>query len=67
MINLKMPRSCKNCQLSENGECLLNFPVERSKTFPYLSYPTQKCHKVTSLKDYMTIIRSIEVYYHIGD
>lgn len=66
MVDLKMPRSCKNCQLSENGKCFLRYPVEKSEGFPYTPFPLQKCYKVVSNKDYMTIIRNIEVYRYRG-
>ena len=62
MIDLKNPRSCKNCQFSEDGSCLLRYPVLRSSEFPYTPFPTQSCYKVTTIKDYMTVIRFKEVY-----
>lgn len=67
MLKLKNPRSCKNCQFSEGGSCLLKYPVVRSSEFPYIPFPTKSCYKVISVKDYMTIIKFKEVYEYKED
>ena len=66
MIKMKKPRNCKNCELYEDGRCFLNFPTVSEETFPYLAKPVGKCYKVTTVKDYMTIIRNIEIYQYTG-
>lgn len=67
MIKEKKCRTCKNCHLLEGGfsesyRCVLDFPIERTKTLPYTPEPLVPCYKVTTTKDYMTIIRDIDLY-----
>lgn len=64
-VSLKNPRSCKNCVLLEGNKCILSYPTERDETFPFIPYPLERCYKVTTTKDYMTVIRNIDVYRKI--
>lgn len=65
MIAKKKPRSCKNCHLYEDRKCYLNFPIKHAESFPYLGSPIGACYKVTSTKDYITIIRNKEIYEYL--